>query len=423
MAAVSVMYDPSYTTFYNSATTATVSEIPVVATTTINAYRDALSNPVNLTLGATQDVRIESVGSTSMYVMQGQSVNLFETSVTDGLRSDYNMLTVTNASNTSTVIKPTSENRVVIQGGDNLNTVGVSGMTLNLSGGYQLFSTTNPNGFRMSKALDVMGDITTPTSVVAGGDVRAGGDMFAQSYNMYKNLVDSNLSQVAYAFYINDYNQLELLRYYLYTSSNTSRSVQERVMTFGTATYNVNGEKDLPISSLSNYTKLDSFNNLVPSSSNGGGSSGGGGSSSSYVFLNSSGNLYINEGQFLGIGNTDPIYELDVTGTIRATTQMMSPQYLVTSDQRLKENIKLITDLNSSLDLIKKLNVYNFNFKSDPEKTTRTGFIAQEVKRLIPTAVKTVEFAGLSNCMQIDTDIILAYLVAAVKALAIKVSM
>ncbi len=423
MAAVSVMLDPTYNTFYNSTIPLTVSELPVVATTTVNAYKDALSNPVNLTLGATMDVRIESVGNTSMYVMQGQSVNLYETTVTDGVRTDYNMLSVTNASNTSTVIKPTSDNKVVIQGADSLNTVSVSGTKFNLSGGYQMLSTTMPNGFRLSKALDVMGDISSSTNLIAGGDVRAGGDMFAQTYNMYKNLADSNISQVAYAFYINDYNQLELLRYYLYSNSNSSTSTQERVMTFGTASYNIAGEKDLPISALSNYTKLDGFNNLV-TTSNGGTSSGGssGTSTNNVVFTNSSGNLYVTEGQMFGIGTADPAYELDVSGTIRSTTQMLSPQYLVTSDQRLKENIKIVTDLNSNLDIIKKLNIYNFNMKSDPDKTLRTGFIAQEVKRLIPNAVKIVDFGGLSNCMQIDTDVILAYLVAAVKALAIKVS-
>ena len=422
MAAVSVMLAPSYTTFYDQKINATVSEIPVIASTTINSYTDKNSSNADLTLGATKDVRIESVGNTNLYVMEGQTVNLFETSVVNDVRTDYNMLAIRNASNVTTVIKPTSSNRVAIAGADSQNTVSVGDMKLNTSGGIQIISTIDPGGFRMTSPLEVLGDITVTGNANIGNDVIARGDMYSQTYNLYKNLVgDSNLSQVAYAFYINEYNQLELLRYQLYSASNSS---QERVMTWGTAIYNANGDKQVPTSDMSNYTKLDVFNNIVSGSNSGGRTGGGGGSTggTSYLFLNNSGNLYINESQFLGIGTTEPAYELDVSGTIRASSAVLSPQYLVSSDQRLKENIKLITDLNGCLDTIKKLNVYNFNFKSDPEKITKTGFIAQEVKRLIPNAVKTTNFGGLKDCMQIDTDYIIAYLVSAVKALAYKIS-
>jgi len=421
MAAVSVMLSPSYNTFYNKSITQTVSEIPVIASTAINSYNDTNNSNVDLTLGATGDIRIESVGNTNLYVMEGQGINLFETTVDNGTRTDYNILGIQNHSNVTTLIKPSSTNRVAIAGGDTQNTVSVGGVKVNTSGSVQLISTTSPSGFRMMNPLEVLGDITSTANLNAGGDVRAAGDMFAQTYNLYRNIAaDSNLSQVAYAFYINEYNQLELLRYQLFSASNTAK---ERVMTFGTAIYNSNGYQDIPIGVASNYTKMDIFNNLI-SGSNSGGSSGGssGSGGNSYIFLNNSGNLYISEGQFLGVGTTDPLYELDVSGTIRATTSIMSPQYLVSSDQRLKENIKLVSDLNSCLETIKKLNVYNYNFKSDPEKITKTGFIAQEVKRLIPNAVKTTEFGGLKDCLQIDTDYIIAYLVTAVKALAIKIS-
>ena len=422
MAAISVMMAPTYNTFYDQQILATISEIPVIASTHINSYTDTNNSNADLTLGATKDVRIESVGNTNMYVMEGQYVNLFETTVVDGTRTDYNMLGIRNASNVTTVIKPSTTNRVAIAGGDTQNTVSVGGVKLNTSGSVQIVSTSSPFGFRMTSPLEVLGDITATENANIGGDVIASGDMYSQTYNLYKNLVgDSNLSQVAYAFYINEYNQLELLRYQLYSASNSS---QERVMTWGTAIYNTNGEKQVPTSVVGDYTKLDVFNNIISDSNSNGGTGGGnsGNGGTSYLFLNNSGNLYINEGQYFGIGNADPIYELDVAGTIRATTMVLSPQYLVSSDQRLKENIKLITDLNSCLDTIKKLNVYNFNFKSDPNKITKTGFIAQEVKRLIPNAVKTTDFGGLKDCMQIDTDYIIAYLVSAVKALAYKIS-
>ena len=59
--------------------------------------------------------------------------------------------------------------------------------------------------------------------------------------------------------------------------------------------------------------------------------------------------------------------------------------------------------------------------KTDPDKKTKFGFIAQEVKAYIPEAVYTTQYGSIKDCMQIDTDILIAYLVGAVKALAAKV--
>ena len=57
--------------------------------------------------------------------------------------------------------------------------------------------------------------------------------------------------------------------------------------------------------------------------------------------------------------------------------------YATSSDYRLKENVKEITD---SVDRIKLLSPVKFNFKTDKTKTV-DGFLAHEVANVVPEAV------------------------------------
>ena len=81
----------------------------------------------------------------------------------------------------------------------------------------------------------------------------------------------------------------------------------------------------------------------------------------------------------LGINRTDPGYNLDVSGTIRATGDIIAY-----SDVRVKENIKTIK---SSLDKVSKLRGVEFNKIGEDEKSI--GVIAQEIEKIIPEVVKT----------------------------------
>jgi hypothetical protein len=82
---------------------------------------------------------------------------------------------------------------------------------------------------------------------------------------------------------------------------------------------------------------------------------------------------------FVGIKQVNPIYELDVTGTIRATTDVV-----VTSDKRLKSNIKKIE---GALDKVSKINGYTYTHDGKPS----TGCMAQEIKEVLPEVVKGSE--------------------------------
>jgi len=82
---------------------------------------------------------------------------------------------------------------------------------------------------------------------------------------------------------------------------------------------------------------------------------------------------------YFGILTTTPAYELDVTGTIRATGNVIA-----FSDARVKENIKTI---DSALEKVNKLRGVEFN-KIGEEKTC-IGVIAQEVEEVLPEVVET----------------------------------
>ena len=81
----------------------------------------------------------------------------------------------------------------------------------------------------------------------------------------------------------------------------------------------------------------------------------------------------------VGINAVSPGYKLDVTGTIRATGDIIA-----FSDVRVKENIKTIK---SSLDKVSKLRGVEFNKIGEDEKSI--GVIAQEIEKVIPEVVKT----------------------------------
>jgi hypothetical protein len=97
----------------------------------------------------------------------------------------------------------------------------------------------------------------------------------------------------------------------------------------------------------------------------------GGAAAVKAMTIDSSGNV--------GIGNT-PSYELDVTGDINASGEVISA-----SDERLKSNIEIISD---PVAKINKLNGYTFtrNDKEDKEKRY-AGVIAQEVREVLPEVV------------------------------------
>ena len=106
--------------------------------------------------------------------------------------------------------------------------------------------------------------------------------------------------------------------------------------------------------------------------------------------------------------NTSVYGSLNVNGTINATGDITA---FFTSDKRLKNNIIKIDDSNN---IINSLNGYTYDWDEKSGKTGEgVGVIAQEVKELIPSAVRENEDGYLS----VDYLKLIPYLIEEVKIL------
>ena len=100
---------------------------------------------------------------------------------------------------------------------------------------------------------------------------------------------------------------------------------------------------------------------------------------------------HYSNGPKVGINNTSPTHTLDITGDLNVSGQIYAASFNG-SDIKLKENIR---DLESSIDIIKKLKPRRFDWKerrrdwaeSDPHQFNDIGFIAQEIKEILPEVV------------------------------------
>jgi hypothetical protein len=106
---------------------------------------------------------------------------------------------------------------------------------------------------------------------------------------------------------------------------------------------------------------------------------GGGGEVGTLQEVTNLGNTTTNS---VAIGkSTGPLYTLDVSGTIRATNDIIA-----FSDARVKENVETISDA-----VEKVLCLRGVTFNKIGEEKRSIGVIAQEVEQIIPEAVYTAE--------------------------------
>ena len=96
----------------------------------------------------------------------------------------------------------------------------------------------------------------------------------------------------------------------------------------------------------------------------------------------------------VGIGTTDPQYSVDTSGVLYAShggfTGGTSTNWATSSDERIKDNITSASN-ETCYENVKNINLYKFNYKeqfANNKNETQYGFIAQEVEKYYPKAVK-----------------------------------
>jgi hypothetical protein len=82
----------------------------------------------------------------------------------------------------------------------------------------------------------------------------------------------------------------------------------------------------------------------------------------------------------VGIGTTSPAYALDVTGTIRATGDVIAY-----SDARVKDNVQTVEN---ALSTITSMRGVTYTRKDSEDKSRKVGVIAQEVLPILPEVVQ-----------------------------------
>jgi hypothetical protein len=98
------------------------------------------------------------------------------------------------------------------------------------------------------------------------------------------------------------------------------------------------------------------------------------------------------------------------------TTSMLVTELVETSDRRVKENI-VAADLEESFNKVMELNIVDYNFIKDSEKTVHRGVIAQELREIIPNAVILSERDGYSDFHGVSGKELIGHLLATVQCM------
>ena len=130
------------------------------------------------------------------------------------------------------------------------------------------------------------------------------------------------------------------------------------------------------------------------------------------------GKIVVNRKGHVGIGVVQPTHILHVDGQIRSSMSTIA----TASDIRLKTHITPVSQT-ESLETILNLTVRDYTWKKDGRR--QRGFIAQEVEKIIPSAVQKVnETEGQHNIEDLrllNLDPIIVELVGAVQAPASRI--
>lgn len=117
-----------------------------------------------------------------------------------------------------------------------------------------------------------------------------------------------------------------------------------------------------------------------------------------------------------GVDNTT-YPDVYISGNTYVTLQVQAASFNATSDARLKENIIPIKE---SLQIINQLQGVHFNWIEDVSNNLNTGFIAQDIEKVIPEVVSTTKEKSKKgfHTKSINYSAVVPYLVESVKTLS-----
>ena len=138
----------------------------------------------------------------------------------------------------------------------------------------------------------------------------------------------------------------------------------------------------------------------------------------SYLGCTQGSNTYIRLHEYNGNNREHSMWRVWVKGGAEEELRISSKSNRITpptvSDRRLKNVGKPFT---GGLEEIKKLEVFNYTFKKDPDKTPHVGVMAQDLEKIFPKAV----FKGDDGFLRIRMEDMFYALVNAVKELSDKI--
>ena len=256
-----------------------LTEITSIAAQRVAAYLDTDGAKQDLTLGASSNVRVEAAGHVDLYAGEGGAVNLYETTVdpVSNVRTDNLLVNLAmNSALARTVVTAGGSNALQLLPGDSNKSLYLGDLVVrDDAANAEVQVTTSAafaSGLRVLRDLKVDGStqvrdgLSVGADAVVGGNVLSLGDLYGRNYNLFKssNVSTADAQRVGYAFTINDHDQLELLKYGLFSSND---EVVQKVAVFGTSTLSAataNTASYLAFDALKGIATVGNSGNAVP---------------------------------------------------------------------------------------------------------------------------------------------------------------
>lgn len=296
-----VFAQPDYSVDYDASI---LNTFHTIAASKVNAYIDESGGVQDLTLGASSNVNLEAFDGINIFFDKDHALTVFNTVMQSNVRTDTPILKVSQDPAQKITYLQSSNAPLYLSGLDSNVSTKISQTLFTASNVTQVLK-TDLDAFDFRAPLYLSSNLDVSKDVVSHNNIACAGNMFSSSLNVYKNYTGSNVgsnSQVAFGFFINEHEHLELVKYHKYTVSNVVHSEMKRVATFGKMPGN-------GVGNLSNYSALNEFNGIV------GQSNGNTPQMTNMLWGSQSGtsNVYYIAGN-VGVGTAVPSEKLHVKG-------------------------------------------------------------------------------------------------------------